>query len=54
MGGYEDEGEGLEGRGGDIAGGRVEVGTQGVDKGVDEDGAEVLDHEDGAPGDLGP
>lgn len=31
----------------------VEVGADQVDEGVDEEGAEVFDEEDGAPSDLG-
>lgn len=63
--GYHPEGEGLEGRGsgeggvgGEFADGEgvrvaVDVGSQVVEGWVDEEGAEVFDYEDCAPGDLG-
>lgn len=48
------EGEGLEGRGALVEGGEgVDVRAEVVEDGVDEEGAEVFDYEDGAPGDLG-
>ena len=47
----EDEGERLKRGGGSV--GRVDCWAQEVDEGVDEEGAEVLDYENGAPGDLG-
>jgi hypothetical protein len=49
--GDEGAGEGLEGRGSG-AGGFVDVGSGEVEERVDEEGAEIFDDKDGAPGDL--
>ena len=50
MQGYEVDGEGLEG--GRRGGSGVDGGAEEVEEWVDQQGPEVFDYEDGAPGDL--